>query len=87
MQLLLAVCERGAALGTACQPCVLPSITHVLNLADSHDRAAFAMASRVKQEPRDSTDSRDEVRSISVIIRHTGFCGVINSYSRFYFIE
>uniref|UniRef100_UPI00358FE8D5 transformation/transcription domain-associated protein-like isoform X3 n=1 Tax=Myxine glutinosa TaxID=7769 RepID=UPI00358FE8D5 len=65
-ELLLAVCERGTALGTACQPCVLPSITHVLNLADSHDRAAFAMASRVKQEPRDSTDSRDEDVEIDI---------------------
>lgn len=43
---------------------MLPSITNVINLADSHDRAAFAMATHVKQEPREreNTETKEEVR-------------------------
>lgn len=42
---------------------MLPSITNVINLADSHDRAAFAMATHVKQEPRerDNSETKEEV--------------------------
>lgn len=42
---------------------MLPSITNVINLADSHDRAAFAMATHVKQEPREreSSETKEEV--------------------------
>uniref|UniRef100_UPI00359021B0 transformation/transcription domain-associated protein-like n=1 Tax=Myxine glutinosa TaxID=7769 RepID=UPI00359021B0 len=65
-ELLLAVFNSGAALGTACWHCVLPSITHVLDLADNHDRAAFTMACRVTQEPRDSTGSLDEDMEIDI---------------------
>ncbi|XP_078728881.1 transformation/transcription domain-associated protein isoform X3 [Lampetra fluviatilis] len=66
VELLLAVCERGSPLGTACHGSTLPSITNVVSLANSHDRAAFAMASRVKQEPRESTDSKDEDVDIDI---------------------
>lgn len=43
---------------------MLPSITNVISLADSHDRAAFAMVAHVKQEPREreSSESKEEVR-------------------------
>lgn len=43
---------------------MLPSITNVINLADSHDRAAFAMATHIKQEPREreNTETKEEVR-------------------------
>lgn len=43
---------------------MLPSITNVINLADSHDRAAFAMATHVKQEPREreNSETKEEVR-------------------------
>lgn len=43
---------------------MLPSITNVINLADSHDRAAFAMVTHVKQEPREreNSESKEEVR-------------------------
>ena len=40
---------------------MLPSITNVINLADSHDRAAFAMVTHVKQEPRER-DLKDAQR-------------------------
>lgn len=63
-QLLLAVCEKGTPIGTSCQGAMLPSITNVINLADSHDRAAFAMVTHVKQEPREreNSESKEEVR-------------------------
>lgn len=62
-QLLLAVCERNTIIGTSCQGSMLPSITNVINLADSHDRAAFAMATHVKQEPREreNSETKEEV--------------------------
>lgn len=43
---------------------MLPSITNVINLADSHDRAAFAMATHIKQEPREreNSETKEEVR-------------------------
>lgn len=44
---------------------MLPSITNVINLADSHDRAAFAMATHIKQEPREreNSETKEEVSS------------------------
>lgn len=62
-QLLLAVCEKSTPIGTSCQGAMLPSITNVINLADSHDRAAFAMVTHVKQEPREreNSESKEEV--------------------------
>lgn len=62
-QLLLAVCEKGTIIGTSCQGSMLPSITNVINLADSHDRAAFAMATHIKQEPREreNSETKEEV--------------------------
>lgn len=64
LQLLLAVCEKSTPIGTSCQGAMLPSITNVINLADSHDRAAFAMVTHVKQEPREreNSESKEEVR-------------------------
>jgi len=35
---------------------LLPSTTHVINLADSHDRATFTVASQMKEEPMDVDD-------------------------------
>lgn len=62
-QLLLAVCEKNSVIGTSCQGAMLPSITNVINLADSHDRAAFAMATHIKQEPREreNSETKEEV--------------------------
>lgn len=58
------MCERNTTIGTSCQGSMLPSITNVINLADSHDRAAFAMATHVKQEPREreNSETKEEVR-------------------------
>lgn len=57
------MCERNTIIGTSCQGSMLPSITNVINLADSHDRAAFAMATHVKQEPREreNSETKEEV--------------------------
>lgn len=58
------MCEKSTPIGTSCQGAMLPSITNVINLADSHDRAAFAMVTHVKQEPREreNSESKEEVR-------------------------
>ncbi|XP_030610389.1 transformation/transcription domain-associated protein isoform X2 [Archocentrus centrarchus] len=68
IELLLAVCERNTIIGTSCQGSMLPSITNVINLADSHDRAAFAMATHIKQEPREreSTETKEEDVEIDI---------------------
>ncbi|XP_061912070.1 transformation/transcription domain-associated protein isoform X1 [Entelurus aequoreus] len=68
IELLLAVCERNTVIGTSCQGSMLPSITNVINLADSHDRAAFAMATHVKQEPREreTSDTKEEDVEIDI---------------------
>ncbi|XP_010767911.1 transformation/transcription domain-associated protein-like, partial [Notothenia coriiceps] len=66
--LLLAVCERNTIIGTSCQGSMLPSITNVINLADSHDRAAFAMATHVKQEPRERENSETKEEDVEIDI-------------------
>ncbi|XP_048350103.1 transformation/transcription domain-associated protein [Sphaerodactylus townsendi] len=68
IELLLAVCERNTAIGTSCQGATLPSITNVINLADSHDRAAFAMVSHVKQEPRERENSESKEEDVEIDI-------------------
>ncbi|KAM4716051.1 transformation/transcription domain-associated protein isoform 2-T2 [Anableps anableps] len=68
IELLLAVCERHTIIGTSCQGSMLPSITNVINLADSHDRAAFAMATHVKQEPRERENSETKEEDVEIDI-------------------
>ncbi|XP_058851892.1 transformation/transcription domain-associated protein isoform X5 [Acipenser ruthenus] len=68
IELLLAVCERGTTIGTNCQGAMLPSITNVINLADSHDRAAFAMVTHVKQEPRERENSETKEEDVEIDI-------------------
>uniref|UniRef100_A0A668A4B5 Transformation/transcription domain-associated protein n=1 Tax=Myripristis murdjan TaxID=586833 RepID=A0A668A4B5_9TELE len=68
IELLLAVCERNTIIGTSCQGSMLPSITNVINLADSHDRAAFAMATHVKQEPRERENSETKEEDVEIDI-------------------
>ncbi|MBN3303926.1 TRRAP protein, partial [Amia calva] len=68
IELLLAVCERGTTIGTSCQGAMLPSITNVINLADSHDRAAFAMVTHVKQEPRERENSETKEEDVEIDI-------------------
>uniref|UniRef100_A0A8D2JJ48 Transformation/transcription domain associated protein n=1 Tax=Varanus komodoensis TaxID=61221 RepID=A0A8D2JJ48_VARKO len=68
IELLLAVCERNTTIGTSCQGAMLPSITNVINLADSHDRAAFAMVTHVKQEPRERENSESKEEDVEIDI-------------------
>ncbi|XP_076856386.1 transformation/transcription domain-associated protein isoform X1 [Brachyhypopomus gauderio] len=68
IELLLAVCEKGTVIGTSCQGSMLPSITNVINLADSHDRAAFAMATHIKQEPRERENSETKEEDVEIDI-------------------
>uniref|UniRef100_A0A8C1XR53 Transformation/transcription domain-associated protein n=1 Tax=Cyprinus carpio TaxID=7962 RepID=A0A8C1XR53_CYPCA len=68
IELLLAVCERNTTIGTSCQGSMLPSITNVINLADSHDRAAFAMATHIKQEPRERENSETKEEDVEIDI-------------------
>ncbi|KAM9336144.1 transformation/transcription domain-associated protein isoform 1-T1 [Symphorus nematophorus] len=68
IELLLAVCEKNTIIGTSCQGSMLPSITNVINLADSHDRAAFAMATHVKQEPRERENSETKEEDVEIDI-------------------
>ncbi|XP_051529763.1 transformation/transcription domain-associated protein-like [Myxocyprinus asiaticus] len=68
IELLLAVCERNTTIGTSCQDSMLPSITNVINLADSHDRAAFAMATHIKQEPRERENSETKEEDVEIDI-------------------
>ncbi|XP_064806546.1 transformation/transcription domain-associated protein isoform X6 [Oncorhynchus masou masou] len=68
IELLLAVCERNSIIGTSCQGSMLPSITNVINLADSHDRAAFAMATHIKQEPRERENSETKEEDVEIDI-------------------
>ncbi|KAF4085228.1 hypothetical protein AMELA_G00114400 [Ameiurus melas] len=68
IELLLAVCEKGSVIGTSCQGSMLPSITNVINLADSHDRAAFAMATHIKQEPRERENSETKEEDVEIDI-------------------
>ncbi|KAM4631836.1 transformation/transcription domain-associated protein isoform 1-T1 [Discoglossus pictus] len=68
IELLLSVCERSTTIGTSCQGAMLPSITNVINLADSHDRAAFAMVTHVKQEPRERENSESKEEDVEIDI-------------------
>uniref|UniRef100_A0A8B9KEE7 Transformation/transcription domain-associated protein n=1 Tax=Astyanax mexicanus TaxID=7994 RepID=A0A8B9KEE7_ASTMX len=68
IELLLAVCEKGTIIGTSCQGSMLPSITNVISLADSHDRAAFAMATHIKQEPRERENSETKEEDVEIDI-------------------
>ncbi|XP_028989558.1 transformation/transcription domain-associated protein isoform X1 [Betta splendens] len=68
IELLLAVCERNTIIGTSSQGSMLPSITNVINLADSHDRAAFAMATHIKQEPRERENSETKEEDVEIDI-------------------
>ncbi|XP_019648042.1 PREDICTED: transformation/transcription domain-associated protein-like [Branchiostoma belcheri] len=59
-ELMLAVSDRSTPVSSHSQLSMLPSITHVINLADSRDKMAFAMAMRVKEEPMDVEGEKQE---------------------------
>ncbi len=52
-QLLLAVAVAGMSIQSSNPANLLPSASSVVNMADSHDRQAFAMVTRMKDEPMD----------------------------------
>ena len=70
-QLLLAVAVNGLSITGAGAQAQLAAASAVINLADSHDRAAFTMVTRMKEEPMDveSVDNnKDEVCLLSLYI-------------------
>jgi len=55
---VLSVATADMAIQNSNSTLLLPSTTHVINIADSHDRATFSAVSQVKAEPMD-IDSYD----------------------------
>ena len=63
LQLIMGVSVNGLSISSA-NSAPLPPITHVISLADSQDKTAFALAANIKDEPMDveSIDThKDEV--------------------------
>ena len=69
-QLLLAVAVAGMSIQSSNGSNLLPSATSVVNMADSHDRQAFVMVSKMKDEPMDveSIETNKEEVSTNFII-------------------
>nr|XP_039255466.1 transformation/transcription domain-associated protein-like [Styela clava] len=64
IELLFAVCDKGTSIFSRGSPYLLPSITNVVNLADSQERQVFEMMSRVKTEPMEvDMDNKDDDES------------------------
>lgn len=61
-QLVLAVAMSGHTIQSSSPMSLLPSASSIVNLADSHERAAFANIMKMKEEPMDveSVDSNKE---------------------------
>ena len=53
LQLVLSVATADMAAQNSNSTLLLPSTTHVINFADSHDRATFTAMSQMKEEPMD----------------------------------
>jgi len=53
LQLVLSVAMADMAAQNLNSTLLLPSTTHVISLADSHDRAAFTAVTQTKEEPMD----------------------------------
>ncbi len=70
----MSVAVNGMTINSSSPMSLLPSACSVVNLADSHDRATFAIVSKMKEEPMDveSVDSnKEEVPSININPSHT----------------
>jgi len=69
LQLVLSVATADMAAQNSNSTLLLPSTTHVISLADSHDRATFTAVPPMKEEPMD-VDGLDlgslDVRSVSL---------------------
>ncbi|XP_064648217.1 transformation/transcription domain-associated protein-like isoform X2 [Lineus longissimus] len=68
MELVSAVAVNGTSIQSSSQTNLLPAATSVVSLADSHDRAAFAMVTKMKEEPMDveSLDGNKEEDDIDI---------------------
>lgn len=68
LQLLLNIAVNGLSISATGASCQLPSATSVINLADSHDRTAFDIAFKMKEEPMDvvSLDNNKEDEEIDI---------------------
>jgi len=53
LQLVLSVATADMAAQNSNPALLLPSTTHVISLADSHDRATFSAVAQMKEEPMD----------------------------------
>ena len=67
---------NGLSIQTSSAQGVLPAATGVIQLADSHDRAAFAMVTKMKEEPMDveTLENKEEVRLSLSIANDSGYC-------------
>ncbi|XP_077979126.1 transformation/transcription domain-associated protein-like [Glandiceps talaboti] len=73
IELIMAVGVSGVTITSSSTCHLLPAIMSVINLADSHDREAFSIASKIKEEPMDveSIDThREEDVEIDVELSH-----------------
>jgi len=68
LQLVLSVATADMAAQNSNSTLLLPSTTHVINLADSHDRAAFTAASQMKEEPMDIDGHESSSLDVSLCI-------------------
>ena len=70
MQLLLAVAVAGMTIQSSNGANLMPSASSVVNMADSHDRQAFVMVSKMKDEPMDVESietNKEEVCVVSLV--------------------
>ncbi|XP_065923524.1 transformation/transcription domain-associated protein isoform X7 [Magallana gigas] len=68
LELVLAVAMSGHTIQSSSPMSLLPSASSIVNLADSHERAAFANIMKMKEEPMDveSVDSNKEEEEIDM---------------------
>ena len=70
LQLLLAVAVAGMTIQSSNGANLMPSASSVVNMADSHDRQAFVMVSKMKDEPMDVESietNKEEVRVVTLL--------------------
>ena len=67
-QLLLAVAVAGMTIQSSNGANLMPSASSVVNMADSHDRQAFVMVSKMKDEPMDVESIETNKEEVCVVI-------------------
>ena len=68
MQLLLAVAVAGMTIQSSNGANLMPSASSVVNMADSHDRQAFVMVSKMKDEPMDVESIETNKEEVCVLV-------------------